>query len=222
MRPEADDHRIQQDVLRELAWDTRVSETDVGVTVRHGIVTLTGTVDSYARKLAAQEAAHRVSGVYDVANDLRVAPPGSERPGDTTIAAAVRHALEWDALVPHEEIRSTVADGWVTLDGHVRFPREREDAERAVGRLAGVHGVINRLAVSETGIEADRLRRVIEQALARRGQREARHLTIEVENGTVTLAGRVGSSSEKRALLGLVSHTPGVRDVRDGLEIDPP
>ena len=94
------DAQFQQDVLQELRWDTRVKETDVGVKVDRGIVTLTGTVDSWAARLAAQDAAHRVAGVLDVANDLRVKLPTSTERTDADIARAVRAALEWDVLVP--------------------------------------------------------------------------------------------------------------------------
>ena len=114
MMRKSDEH-IHQAVLRELRWDSRVGETEVGVEVDQGVVTLTGTVASYATKLAAQAAAHRVTGVLDVANDIRVRIPGSRGRTDTEIAQAVRHALAADVLVPDTSITSTVTDGWVTL-----------------------------------------------------------------------------------------------------------
>src|SRR6266508_6461375 len=123
------DAQIHQDVLRQLRWDSRVDDTEVGVAVDQGVVTLTGTVASYAKKLAAQEAAHRVTGVLDVADDIRVKVPGSLGRTDTEIAQAVRHALEWNVMVPDTHITSTVTDGWVTLEGGVNLLREREDAE---------------------------------------------------------------------------------------------
>ena len=126
------DAQIQQEVLRELKWDTRVEETDVGVEVDHGIVTLTGTVSNYAKRLAAQEAAHRVRGVLDVANDVEVRIPGSLARTDTEIAHTVCRTLEWWVQVPDERIQSTVMDGWVTLEGIVDFYYQREEAERAV------------------------------------------------------------------------------------------
>ena len=125
------DEQIHQEVLRELRWDSRVDKTEVGVEVDQGVVTLTGTVASYAKKLAAQDAAHRVTGVLDVANDVRVKVPGSLGRTDTEIAQAVRHALAWNVLVPETRITSTVTDGWVTLEGSVDRLRERDDAERA-------------------------------------------------------------------------------------------
>jgi osmotically-inducible protein OsmY len=216
------DSEIQQDVLRELKWDTRVEETDVGVEVDQGIVTLTGTVSSHAKRLAAQEAAHRVSGVLDVANDIEVHIPGSKTRTDTEIAQAVRSALEWDAYVPHERIQSTVAQGWVTLDGNVTFRSQREDAEYVVRRLQSVRGVTNNIAVSWTPrVNAAALRKDIEEALERQAEREAHRIKVAVHDSTVQLSGVVHSWREKRAAVGVVSHAPGVLAVEDNLRVEP-
>jgi osmotically-inducible protein OsmY len=215
------DEQIKQEVLRELRWDTRVEETEVGVTVDRGVVTLTGAVSSYAKKLAAQEAAHRVSGVLDVANDIEVKVPGSLVRTDTEIARAVRRAFEWDALVPGERIRSTVSNGWVTLEGSVDTLSQREDAERAVRYLLGVTGVHNQLAISPPPVQPEEVREVIEEALERRAEREAERIQVRVEDGAVTLSGRVRSYAEKRAILGAVSHAPGVETVSDDLRLEP-
>ena len=134
------DTQIHRDVLEELKWDSRVDETEVGVEVEGGVVTLTGTVTSWAKRMAAQEAARRVFGVLDVANDITVKVPGGLTRTDTEIARAVRSALEWDVFVPAETISSTVSEGWVTLDGTVERWSHRDDAERAVRNLTGVKG----------------------------------------------------------------------------------
>ena len=122
---------------------------------------------SYATKLAAQAAAHRVTGVLDVANDIRVRIPGRQGRTDTEIAQAVRHALAWDVLVPDTSITSTVTDGWVTLEGQVERLREREDAERAVRYLQGVRGVTEQAGVRPPTVQPERVREVIEEALER-------------------------------------------------------
>jgi len=215
------DAQIHQDVLRELRWDSRVDETEVGVQVDQGVVTLTGTVASYAKKLAAQDAAHRVTGVLDVADDVRVKVPGSLGRTDTEIAQAVRHALEWDVLVPDTRITSTVTDGWVTLEGGVDRLRECADAERAVRYLRGVHGVHNKLVVRPPTVQPERVREVIEDALERSAEHEVKRIQVQVSDGTVTLTGRVRSYAEKRAVMGAVSHAPGVHTVQDHLRIDP-
>jgi osmotically-inducible protein OsmY len=216
------DGELQRDVLRELAWDPRVEQAEIGVEVRHGVVTLSGTVSSWGKRAAAEEAAYRVAGVLDVANDVQVKVPGGLVRTDAEIAGAVRHALTWDVFVPDQRIRSSVTDGWVTLDGEVDFLAEREDAERAVRNLVGVRGVTNRIAVAVTPpreVPAD-VRRAIEEALARRASRQASRIRVDVAGGRVTLSGRVRSWEERRAVLGAARLTPGVESVEDRLEID--
>ena len=215
------DNEIRQQVLRELKWDSRIGWAQIGVTVTDGLVTLSGEVNTYASKLAAQQAAHRVAGVVDVGNEIEVRPAGTFARTDTQIARAVRHTLEWNVLVPDESITSTVCDGWVTLEGYVNLWRERQDAERAVLQLAGVIGVINKITVSPQEIDTEKLREEIEVALDRRAEREAERLRIEVKNGAVELWGRVHSWQEKRAVLGSISHMPGVSAVREHLRVDP-
>jgi osmotically-inducible protein OsmY len=200
-----------------LRWDSRVNETGIGVTVSKGVVTLTGVVTSYAKKLAAQEAAHRVGGVLDVANDIQVVRSDDLALTDTEIAKAVRHTLEWDVFVPDKHIRSTVSDGWVTLEGEVETYGQREDAERAVRRLAGVVGVRDLIVVEQPLIEPGEVREVIEDVLERRADRLADRIRISIDDGEVTLSGDVRSYAEKRAVIGAVSHTRGVFSVRDHL-----
>lgn len=221
MQRKKTDNEIKQQVLRELKWDSRIGWSQIGIEVMEGVVTLTGVVSSYAKKLAAQEAAHRISGVLDVANDVEVRPDGDFIRSDADIARAMRHILEWDALVPDERIKSTVSDGWVTLEGDVDFWHQREDAERTVLRLGGVIGVINEITVAPKIVDPKELREEIEYALERRADREAERLRIEVNDGAVDLWGRVHSWQEKRAVLGSISHAPGVCAVRDHLRVDP-
>lgn len=215
------DSEIKQQVLRELKWDSRIGWAQIGVDVGDGVVNLSGVVNSYGKKSAAQQAAHRVAGVLDVANDIEVRPIGAFARTDADIARAVRHTLEWDTLVPDERICSTVSDGWVTLEGEVDVWREREDAEKAVLKLAGVVGVINKIGILPQIIDPEELREEIEDALDRRAEREADRLRIEVTDGAVELWGRVHSWREKRAVLGSIGHMPGVLAVKEHLRIDP-
>jgi osmotically-inducible protein OsmY len=113
------DEEIQRDVIAELRWDARVKPNEIGVQVKGGVVTLTGWVDSYMKKWAAEEAAHRVKGVKAVANDVEVRLPGDSQRTDADIAAAVVQALESDASMRLEKLDVTVAKGWVTLRGEV-------------------------------------------------------------------------------------------------------
>jgi osmotically-inducible protein OsmY len=216
------DSEIQQAVLRELKWDTRVEETDVGVEVDAGVVTLTGTVSSWGKRMAAQEAAHRVAGVLDVANDVQVKVLGSLGRTDTDIARAIRQALEWDVFVPEARIRSTVSDGWVTLEGEVDYWSQREDAERAIRNLAGVRGILSdKIEIKPPTVIPHDVRKSIEDALERQAEHEAKRIGLEVRDGRVTLSGSVHSWAEKRAVIGAAKGTPGVRTVDDHLRVDP-
>ena len=109
----------------------------------------------------------------------------------------------------------------MTLEGEVSTLREKADAEAAVRNLAGVHGVRNRIRVLAIKADPVRLRESIEEALERRAEREAERIHVEVEDGTVILEGKVRTWPEKQAILGVVSHAPGVRDVRDRLSVNP-
>ena len=213
------DAALRQHILDELRWDPRVQDTLIIVSVEDGIVTLTGMVHSYSARLAAQEAAHRVEGVCDVANDI-VVDITRGRGTDTDIAHAVRNMLEWDARVPHERITSTISGGWVTLEGTVENWTEREDAERVVANIMGVQGVTNKLLVIQPTAKSDDLRDVIERVLARRAERHAKRIEVTVTDGVVKLAGPVDSLEERRALVGAARITPGVRAVDDQLRIE--
>jgi osmotically-inducible protein OsmY len=213
------DSEIKQAVARELKWDTHVTETEIGVEVKQGVVTLTGTVSSYGELQAAQRAAHRVAGVLDVANDITVKIPGAPGRTDAEIGRAVRHALEWDVFVPEARISSTISSGWVTLEGDVDLWSQREAAEKAIRNLAGVCGVVNKLEVKPAAVFAGDVRRAIVEALERRADREASHLDLTVKDGIVSVTGAVSTWAEKKAVLGAARGTPGVRTVEDNVRI---
>src|SRR5437899_4804531 len=190
------DEQIQRDVLAELKWDARVQPNEIGVAVKDGIVTLTGWVDSYTKRLAAEEAARRVRGVKAVANDIEVKLPVSAERTDADIAAAALRALEWDAFVPVEKIDVTVSKGWVTLKGEVEWQYQKQDAERVVRRLSGVRGVSN-LIVVKPRLNALELKEKIEQALVRTAELDAQRITVEVQGTKIVLKGTVRSWAEK-------------------------
>ena len=141
------DLEIQQDVLAELKWEAQLQPNEIGVSVKNGVVTLTGYVDSYMKKWAAEDAAHRVRGVAAVANDIEVRLSSTSERTDSDIAAAAVRALEWDAFLDVDKIQVTVSKGWVTLKGEVEWQYQKEEAERVVRRLTGVKGVTNAITV---------------------------------------------------------------------------
>ncbi|MEN3613934.1 BON domain-containing protein [Plantactinospora sp. ZYX-F-223] len=214
------DTDIQRDVLAELAWDARVRASEVGVSVSSGIVTLTGWVDSYAKKWAAERIAHRIRGNRAVANDIEVRLPGTAERTDTDIATAASRALEWDAFVPVDRIQVTAANGWLTLRGEVERGYQKRAAERAVRRLTGVRGVTNLIAVAPAGdLNEEDLKRDLRSALARRIDIDADLIEIDVDEGTVVLTGEVRSWLEREEAERVAWAAPGVGEVEMRLRL---
>ncbi len=214
------DEDIQRDVLDELKWDPHVQVNEIGVAVKDGIVMLTGWVDSYLKKLAAENAAHRVRGVKAVANDIEVRLPGSAERTDADLAKAVLDALRWNAAIPAGKLDVTVSQGWVTLRGEVEFGFEKRDAERVVQRLAGVKGVTNLITVRSHPLPSD-LKQNIGKALVRNAETDAQHITVEVEGNKVILRGTVRSYAEKKAAEETAWSSPGVTDVENRIVVLP-
>ena len=214
------DEDIRIDVIEELQWDPRVQANEIGVAVKDGIVTLTGWVDSYLKKVAAEEAAHRVPSVRAVANDIEVRLPAFPERTDPDIAAAVVNALGWDAALPTGKVDVTVSQGWVTLKGQVDYYFQRLDAERATRRIAGVKGVTNLLTVKPHTLPSD-LKRNIERALVRNAETDAKNISVEVQGSKVVLRGTVRSYAEKRAAEDTAWFAPGITEVVDQIMVGP-
>ena len=214
------DAQIQSDVLAELKWDPRVQPNEIGVIVKNGVVTLTGWVDSYSKKWAAEDAAHRVRGVKAVANDIEVRLSSSTERNDADLAEAVVRALEWDALIPADKLDVTVSKGWVTLKGEVEWQFQKEDAERVVRRLAGVVGVTNLITVKPR-VTPTELKEKIEKALLRSAETDAQRITVEVDGDAVILKGTVRSWAEREAAERAAWAAPGVASVDNRIAIVP-
>jgi osmotically-inducible protein OsmY len=213
------DAQIQADILSELEWDARVLPNEVGVVVKDCVVTLTGWVDSYTKKWAAEEAAHRVRGVKAVANDIEVRLSTAEERNDADIAAAAVRALEWDALISVDRLDVTVSKGWITLKGDVEWQYQRQDAERVIRRLSGVKGVSNLLVVKPRVAPAD-LKQKIEQALIRSVEVDAKRITVEVQGSKIILKGTVRSWTEKEEAERQAWLAPGVSSVENRIVIE--
>ena len=214
------DEDIRAEVLEELKWDSRVQANEIGVAVKDGIVTLTGWVDSYLKKVAGEEAAHRVPGVKAVANDIEVRLPGFAERTDADLAAAVVNALTWDVAIPSDKINVTVSQGWLTLKGEVDYYFQKIDAERAARRITGVKGVTNLITVKPHVLPSD-LKQSIERALIRNAETDAKHITVEVQGNKVVLCGTVRSYAEKQAAEDTAWSAPGVTEVDNRIVVVP-
>jgi osmotically-inducible protein OsmY len=130
----------------------------VTVDVKGGHVTLSGTVDSYAKKLAAREAARRGAGAVELTDAIQVRLPGSANRSDAEVAAAVTRALEWDVFVPDRRIRLAVSDGKITLEGDVDYAWQWQDTLRVVRHVAGVRGIEDHIRVQAAASPGPRQR----------------------------------------------------------------
>lgn len=209
------DTRARDSVLRELEWDPQVDASAVGVTVKDGAVTLTGFIDSYSAKLAAERDAKRVRGVRAVANDIQVRPM-LERT-DADIAADAATALRVVDTIP-ETVQAAVHHGHVSLTGRVQWRFQRDAAERTVRHLRGVRGVANHITVAARHVNHD-VRRHIVKALHRAADLTAGGIVVDVSGQTATLTGVVGSVQQREAAHWAAANTPGVSEVVNQLSV---
>jgi osmotically-inducible protein OsmY len=191
------DVTLQRDVMDEFDWDPEVMVTEVGVEVDDGVVTLTGTVETFSTKWAAERAAFRVVGVRAVANDIVVRTDSPGYKTDTDIAKEVANAFDRNLLIPEDRIEIRVAEGEVTLGGEVEWHYQRAAAAQAVRDQPGVVHVNNLITVTQPPELASRIRAGIEQALMRNAEVDAGSITVNVDGGTATLHGSVRSWAER-------------------------
>jgi osmotically-inducible protein OsmY len=213
------DAQIQTQIGDELHWDCRTDGSPISVQVTQGHVTLTGIVKTYAVKVAAEEATHRIAGVHGVTNDIQVKIPYLVFKADMEITQAVEFIFAWNVLIPHENLSVSLANGFVTIVGTVDCWSQREEAERAVTRLAGVKGVNNRIRVRPTAVETQSVCSAIEATLDRYAPQETQGVHVAVEAGTVRLTGEVTSWGERVVAIQTAGFAPGVTGIVDELTV---
>jgi len=209
---------LQRRVLDELDWEPSVDAAHIGVAVTDGVVTLTGSVSTYAEKMTTEQASKRIVGVKAVANDLEVRPTFPSQPNDTEIAQAVIRALEWDVSVPHELIKARVAKGTVTLEGEVKFWYQGQAAVNAVRGLKGVQGIVNLISIRAVPKASD-VKDRIEAAFRRSAEIDAGRIQVDTADDKVTLRGRVRSWAERQEAETAAWAAPGVTKVDDELNV---
>lgn len=211
--------QLQKDVIEELRWDISTRDCEIGVAAKDGVVTLSGEVSSYSKKLAAERAAERVSGVRAIAEELTVKLPSSSKRSDTELAHIALNALKWDIDVPDDKIQLKVENGWITMDGSVRSHFDRSAAERAVRNLTGVRGITNRITIEGVTVQPDDVVRKIKAALHRSAELDSNNIIVETMNGRVVLKGQVRSWAERMDAERAAWQAPGVTALDDQLVV---
>lgn len=212
------DVRLRDAVIRQLDWDPDVDDSAIGVSAKGGVVTLTGFIDTYTGKLAAERAVKHVRGVRAVANDIIVRVKVDRT--DTDIAADAARALRLRPGVP-DNVQAAVHNGHVTLTGTVEWLLQKSYPEEAVRHIRGVRGVVNYIDVSPKTTQRDVRRRIV-QALHRNADLDARHIAVGVSDDIVTLSGTVASWSKRDTAERAAGSAPGIRRVDNQIIVEPP
>ena len=213
---------LQKDVMEEIRWDPMVGKeaSEIGVSVHDGVVTLSGQVETYGKKLAAERAAQRVLGVRVVAVDLNVVLSKNGSRTDTDIAEAVKNALKWHSLVNEDLIKIKVDNGWVYLDGTAEWDYQKKAAHNAVQNLIGVRGVTNNIVVKSKTVDIKDIKRKIASAFHRSATVDSSNIDVDIMGSCATLRGRVRSWAEKRDAEDVAWSAPGVLAVDNKIDID--
>lgn len=210
---------LQRDVQDALNFEPTLKPAQIGVTVSDGIVTLTGTVDNYAKKLQAERTVRHIKGVKAVVEKIAVKLSKSVIKNDNDLAEEIVKALRWNYSVPDEKIKVKVEDGYVTLDGSVSWDYERVAARREVAGIIGVKGITNNLSL-ESAAKDSLEKNVIDEAISRHWSLSADDIYVRVKNNTVTLTGTVDSLYQRDEAEKIAWKTPGVQSVENQLEVE--
>jgi osmotically-inducible protein OsmY len=213
------DFEIQQNVLAELQWAPELKASEIGVSVKNGVVMLSGVVDTYYKKVVAEKATKKINGVKAVVEEIAVKLQGTRSKTDIDIAQAVLNALKWNSTVDETNVKPMVEKGVVTLEGSTEWYFQKISAQKAIENIDGIYGIINNLKV-QNRLTVDDVKQKIKQAFLRHATLDSDKIKIEVTGEKVVLSGRVRSWAERKDAETTAWSYPGVMSLENKLEVD--
>ena len=210
---------LQKDVQNAIKWEPLLHAAEIGVTVKDGIVTLSGTVDGYYKKTQVEDAAKNVAGVKALVEKIEVRYSKDFNKSDNEIAAEVLKGINNIWSVPNNLIKVKVENGWITLEGELAWNYQREETKNAINYLTGVKGVTNNIKI-KSEIHDSIEKKDVEKALARSWAFNSNDISVKVSGTNVTLTGIVSSIYQKEEAGRLAWKTPGIWSVENNLVVD--
>jgi osmotically-inducible protein OsmY len=205
---------LERYVSDELHWDPKIDDSAIAVSSEDGVVTLRGTLGSFSEKRDAKKDAERVYGVKSVENKLEVRILNKDRRADAELRGDVLQALMLDGMVP-STIDAKVDDGKVTLTGAAHWRFQSDEAESVAGNVRGVISVENDVDLVPPRPSANDVQHSIKKAMERNAKLDADSVTVESENGTITLRGTVSSWADHNEAVDAAWAAPGVTRIKD-------
>lgn len=213
------DKELRLDIIDELDFEPSIDAAHIGVAVDDGVVVLTGHVPTLSEKRTTMDIVESIKGVRVIVDEIEVRPVGGHMTADDEIAKRIVNTLQWNTAIPEDRIRAKVSDGQVTLEGEVEWRYQAEVAEKAIARLGGVTHITNDIQVNPA-VHAEDVTNLVRKALLRDAELDASNIRVEVQNGTVTLEGKVRYLGERKSAERAAWSSPGVITVVDHLSVE--
>jgi osmotically-inducible protein OsmY len=213
------DLEIQKNVVEELKCIPLINANEIGVIVKNGIVTLSGTTDSYPKKVAIEKAVKKVKGVKGIAEDIAVNLTNAYTKTDSEIAQAILSALEWQIADQADQVTILVEDGWVTVEGSVDWDFQRKSIKKIAENIIGVKGISNNIKIIQRPVSSD-IKNKIVAAFIRNASIDASKIDIVTEGSKVILSGTVNTWAEYEEAERSAWSTPGVNVIENQLEFE--
>lgn len=210
---------LQKNVVAAINWEPLLQAASIGVMVKEGIVSLTGSVNTYAKKAEAEQATKNVAGVRKVFEDIKVVCSDKDKRSDAEIMTAIENVFKWHYDIPTEKVTVIVENSWVFLSGELEWNYQKEAAKSAVSNLIGIIGITNNISVKNSSIDVIE-QKDIEIAIERNGSISNKDIAVYVNDNVVTLKGHVDSWYQKSEAGRIAWNAPGVKQVQNDLYVD--